>query len=86
MLAINDLNVSLDLDKAALAAVTGAGTHYRFISRRISSGRWSGWKMRSNRLVSSNVKIHGVRHNKYVQKFTRSRSQTQTQYQAKYVG
>ena len=34
MLAIIDLDISLDLDKAALAAVTGAGTHYRFISRR----------------------------------------------------
>ena len=85
MLAIADLNVSLDLDKAALAVVTGAGTHYRFISRRISSGRWGGWKMKQ-KLVSSNVKIHGVRHNKYIQKFTRSRTQTQTQYQAKYVG
>ncbi len=57
MLAINDLNVSLDLDKAALAAVTGAGTHYRFISRRTSTGSWSGWKLRSNRLVSSNVRL-----------------------------
>jgi hypothetical protein len=86
MLAINDLNVSLDLDKAALAAVTGAGTHYRFISRRTSTSRWSGWKLRSNRLVSSNVRKHGVRHNKYIQRFTRSRNQVQTQYQAKYVG
>jgi hypothetical protein len=41
--------------------------------------------MRSNRLVSSAYK-HGVRHNKYIQRFTRSRKQTQTHYQAKYVG
>ncbi len=68
------------------AAVTGAGTHYRFISRRTSTSRWSGWKLRSNRLVSSNVRGHGVRHNKYIQRLTRSRRQMQTQYQAKYVG
>ena len=86
MLAINDLDISLELDKAALAAVTGAGTHYRFISRRTSSSRWSGWKLRTNRLISSNVKIHGVRHNKYYQRFTRSRKQVQTHRQYKYVG
>lgn len=86
MLAINDLDLSLDLDKAALAAVTGAGTHYRFISRRTSSSRWSGWKRRTNRLISSNVKIHGVRHNKYYQVFTRTRRQVQTHKQYKYVG
>ncbi len=86
MLAIADLNVSLDLDKAALAAVTGAGTHYQFISRRTSTGRWSGWKRRTNTLVSSNVKIHGVRHNKYYQRFTRSRTQVQTHKQYKFVG
>ena len=86
MLVINDLDVSLDLDKAALAAVTGAGTHYRFISRQISSAIWSGWKLRSNRLVSSSVQINGARHNKYLQSFTRSRNQTETQNQAKYIG
>ena len=86
MLTIADLNVSLDLDKAALAAVTGAGTHYEFISRRTSTSRWSGWKLRSNRLVSQRAYKHGVRHNKYIQRLTRSRKQMQTQYQAKYVG
>ena len=86
MLAINDLDISLDLDKAALAAVTGAGTHYKYISRRTSSRRWSRWKLRTNKLISSNVKIHGVRHNKYYQRFTRSRRQVQTQKQYKYVG
>ena len=86
MLAIADLTISLDMDKAALAAVTGAGTHYKFISRGIRSGRWSGWKLRANRLVSQNVKIHGVRHNAYKQTFTRSRTQQETYKRYKFVG
>jgi hypothetical protein len=84
MLAINDLNVSLDLDKSALAAVSGAGTHYSswYYSSWSSASAWK--KTQSYTLINSNVYKHGVRHNMYKTVWKRTKTQSARRY--KYVG
>jgi hypothetical protein len=86
MLAINDLNVSLDLDQAALAAVSGAGTHYTSWSYSMSGTSTSAWKLKQNSLISQNAYYGGVRHNLYKIQFTRTHKRTETATRYKYVG
>ena len=87
MIAINDLNVARDLDKAALEAVSGAGIHYSSsIIRQVGSTRYGRWSTVYSTLVSSNAWLHGVRHNKYWQRRYRTVSFTQRQSWYKYVG
>ena len=86
MLAINDLNVSLDLDKAALEAVSGAGTHYSSPITRTISSNVGAWGTTYSSLVSQNAFVHGVRHNKYFQRKYRTITYRQRKSWYKYVG
>ena len=88
MIAINDLNVSLDLDKAALEAVSGAGTHYtNWQYSSWSSGTTSSWKkIYGYTLISDRAYRHGVRHNLYKTKWVRTFTKRQYATRYKYVG
>ena len=86
MLAINDLNVSLEMDKAALEAVSGAGTHVTRWRIRTISRRVGAWGSTYSSLVSQNALVHGVRHNKYFQRKYRTITTRQKMSRYKYVG
>ena len=86
MIAINDLNVSLDLDKAALEAVSGAGTHYSRPTTISYGYRYGSWGTTYSTLVSQNAIVHGVRHNKYWQRKYRTVTFRQRMSWYKYVG
>ena len=86
MRAINDLNVSLDLDKAALEAVSGASTHYTSWSVRTISSSYGSWGTNYSSMVSQNAIVNGVRHNKYWQRKYRTVRLVQRASRYKYVG
>lgn len=86
MITINDMNVSLDLDKAAVEAVIGGSTHYSSSTYKNYSKSYGAWGTTYSTLVSSNVWIHGVRHNKYWQRKYRKVSYIQRKSWYKYVG
>ena len=74
-LAIVDLEMGKDLDRVALAEITGRGTHsWSLINKSISTGAWGGYKRLSQ--VYKGVKIHnGYLHRHYVEKWKRERKQ-----------
>ena len=64
MLAIADINVSQDMNKAALTAISGCGywLNGRAASKFISTGSWSGYKMVSRGRSQHNHQLRRARH------------------------
>ena len=77
-LALNDLNLSADLDSQALAAVAG-GSHWKYRGR---SGVYStAWKTASFKIYYNRTHRHrGYLHNVKLGKLVRRRTQTQNFY------
>ena len=72
-LAIVDLEMGKELDRAALADVTGPGA-WHLINRSVATGAWGSYKRLSK--VYKGIKIHdGYLHRHYVEKWKRERKQ-----------
>ena len=81
MLAIADINVSQDMNKAALTAISGCGywLNGRAASKYVTTGRWSGYRMVS-RGRSRHANVNGRCKTITRYKYQRSRTQTETSY------
>ena len=83
VLAINDLAMGKELDRAAMAQLTGRGT-WHMISKTITTGSWSGYTDYSK--VYKGTKFHdGYLSRHYVVKSLRTRKQYEWTSWNKYV-
>ena len=83
--AITDLSLNTDLDRDALAQLTGRGSvSWGFISSSTSYGGWSSQTRLSSVYKGTLVK-NGYLHRHYVEAWQRKRTQYQTNHWNKYV-
>ena len=83
-LVISDLAVGNDLDRAAMAELSGRGTIWEKLGSSISTGSWSGYSRRYSSYLGTVVK-NGYLHRKYREGFKRTRTQTEYSTWHKYV-
>ena len=81
-LMINDLSMGKELDRAALANLTGRGEWHRYY-RHVSTGAWGNYnKFYSDYVGTTFHDGYKVRH--YRKGYTRKRIQTETTYWNQY--
>ena len=82
-IAINDLSMSNELDRNALADINGRGQWHLIISS-VSTGSWGAYQQFYSRYIGT--KFHdGYLSRHYVKGFQRTRVQTETSYWNQYV-
>jgi len=84
-LAIDDLNISSEMNSAALTEVVGGGNHFTsFRYGAVQTGNWGRWVYRGYQVLG-NAWLHGNLHQVRKYNWKRARVQTQSAWRYGYI-